>query len=76
MISPVPGWGAPGICRGDGTASPLRKSRVLHSRNAAAGSGRHAIQRHISPKSRKDRQTACPFLLLCLGQEAPEGLEG
>ena len=29
----------------------------------AAGSGRHAIQGHISPKSRKDRQTACPFLL-------------
>ena len=42
----------------------------------AAGSGRHAIQGHISPKSSKDRQTACPFLLLCLGQEAPEGLEG
>ena len=77
MISPVPGWGAPEICRRADSTSPMRESRTpCTAEKPAAGSGRHAIQGHISPKSRKDRQTACPFLLLCLGQEAPEGLEG
>ena len=42
---------------------PYGKTGCLHSRNAAARSGRHAIQGHISPNSRKDRQTACPFFL-------------
>ena len=60
MISPVPGWGAPGICGELAPPAPYGKAGCCTAEKPAAGSGRHAIQGHISPKSRTDRQTAGP----------------
>ena len=54
MISPVPGWGAPEICRrADSTSPHTEKPGACTAEKPAAGSGRHAIQGYISQKAER-----------------------